>query len=363
LKKILSVVGARPQFIKLAPLSTEVRKEFREIIVHTGQHYDAQMSDVFFEELNIPRPDYNLAVGSDSACRQIAAMLTGLEEIFMKEKPDCVIVFGDTNSTAAASIAAVKCGFKLAHVEAGLREFNKHIPEETNKLITDILSDFYFCPTETAVQILKSMGIEEGVYNVGDVMIDVIHQKSDEIKLNKKILDQFSVSPGEYVFMTCHRANNTDNVDNLIQILRAANQFKEKVIFPIHPRTMKVVRENGLEEYLKKLVTIDPIGYLDTQTLIHFAKFVYSDSGGVTKEAYFHKVPGILFDKQTEWVETIKEGWNIATGPDEEKILKAYRNMKVPSTHNNYLGDGTASKKIVHILKEALVSEGSAHSN
>lgn len=235
MRKIAHIVGARPQFIKLAPLSKALQAHFNQVIIHTGQHYDEAMSGSFFKELQIEPPKYNLGVGSLSPCRQIAQMLIGLEDIFLQEKPDCVIVYGDTNSTAAASIAAVKSGIKLAHIEAGLREFNKYIPEESNKLITDILADYYFCPTDTAVDILRSMGITENVFNVGDVMIDIIASSMPEIEANTAILSKLGITPGDYAFMTCHRAANTDVPDNLKAILSAASMFREKVVFPVHP--------------------------------------------------------------------------------------------------------------------------------
>jgi UDP-N-acetylglucosamine 2-epimerase len=356
MKKIITVVGARPQFIKLAALSKALRKQFNEVIIHTGQHYDYEMSKSFFDELEIPDVDYNLEVGSGLAGFQIGTMLIKLEEIFLKEKPDCVIVFGDTNSTAAAAIAAVKNKIKLGHVEAGLREFNKYIPEESNKLITDILTDFYFCPTPTAIDILDSMGIKEGVYNIGDVMIDIILLNWEKILSNNIPFDNYNIIKKEYVLLTCHRANNTDDKENLEQILSSLSEIKETIIFPIHPRTLKAIETYNFNHYLehKHIIVTKPLGYIDTQTLIHYAKFVLTDSGGVTKEAYFHEVPGILLDLQTEWVETIKEGWNQQAGPNKQNILKAYKNLLIPSFNSKCLGDGKASEKIVEILLEKL---------
>jgi len=356
MKKIISVIGARPQFIKCAALSPALRKHFKEVIVHTGQHYDENMSGSFFRELDIPFPDYNLEVGSDTPGRQIGNMMIRFEEVVEKEKPDLVIVFGDTNSTAAASIVAVKHGIKLAHVEAGLREFNKYIPEESNKLITDILTDFYFCPTDTAVNILKSMGINEDVYNVGDVMIDIIEKFRSQIENNINILNNLNVEKGKYVFVTCHRAANTDNIENLRAILSALGRINKKIIFPLHPRTNKVIKENGLENMLgnSDIQVIEPTGYFDSQTLIMYSDFVITDSGGVTKEAYYHKVPGILVDTQTEWVETIKEGWNHQAGPNEDKITDIAGRIQRPALHSNCLGDGKASEKIAAILLKVL---------
>jgi len=356
LKKIISVVGARPQFIKCAALSKQIRKHFTEIIIHTGQHYDYEMSKSFFDELGIPEPNYNLEIGSGKPAWQIASMMIKLEEIFEKEKPDCVIVFGDTNSTAAATIAAVKNNIKVAHIEAGLREFDKSIPEETNKLITDALCDYYFCPTPTAVSILKNMGITEHVYNVGDVMIDIIEDNFEKIKSNNSILLKNNVQEKNYVFVTCHRAANTDNIENLKQILIALNEIKYSLIFALHPRTKKIIEQNNLEYLLESpyIKVVNPLGYFDTQTLIHCAKYVITDSGGVTKEAYYHKVQGILIDKQTEWVETLNEGWNFQAGPNTKKILENIAMLGSPKAQKNCLGNGDASIKIATILNEVL---------
>lgn len=356
MKKVLTVVGARPQFIKCAALSPVVRKAFTEVIVHTGQHYDYQMSHSFFDELAIPEPDYNLQVGSASACVQIAQMLIKLDEVLTQEKPDLVIVFGDTNSTAAGSIAAAKHNIKLAHVEAGLREFNKAIPEESNKLITDALSDFYFCPTDYGVEILHNAGVTEHVYNIGDVMIDLNYRYQSFIESNKAILERYGLQSKQYYLLTCHRASNTDDPARLRSILEAVNELDKPVIFPIHPRTRKVAEQSGLSPLLEAnhLIVTEPLKYLDTQTLVMHAAFALTDSGGITKEAYFYKTPGIILDTQTEWMETVREGWNQIIGPDKEAILAAIRNWKKPSVHSNCIGDGRASEKIVDILKAAL---------
>lgn len=352
MKKILTIVGARPQFIKCAALSPAVRKVFKEVILHTGQHYDYEMSAGIFKELNIPEPDYNLEIGSDTACKQIARMLIKLDDILDNEKPDAVIVFGDTNSTAAGSIAAAKHQVPLVHVEAGLREFNKSIPEESNKLITDILTDFYMCPTQTGVDILKSMGITSHVYNIGDVMIDLDYRYQDSILGNLSALREKNIESKSYYFLTCHRDSNTSDVSRLKGILEAVGQLELPVVFPIHPRTAKTVNQSGLEYLLNKphINVVKPMGYLETQTLIAHAKAVLTDSGGVTKEAYFFKTPGIILDTQTEWVETVNEGWNQVIGPDTQKILDAVKNLIIPTIHSNCLGDGKASEKIVEIL-------------
>jgi UDP-GlcNAc3NAcA epimerase len=355
-RKILTLVGARPQFIKCAALSKELRKYFTEIIVHTGQHYDHNLSDDFFKELSIPAPDYNLNANNDNSISQIADIMVKLNAIVIAEKPDCMVVFGDTNSTAAGAIVAAKNNIKLAHIEAGMREFDKSIPEETNKLITDILADFYFCATPTAIQWLKDMGITSNVYHTGDIMIDLIETFRKNIASNTAVLKRFEIHKQQYIFATCHRAANTENKQHLEEILKALNAIDLPIILPLHPRTKKAIEQFGLSHYIrsKNLHICEPLGYIDTQALIMYAKMVITDSGGVTKECYYHKVPGILTDKQTEWVETVQEGWNIQAGPNATKIIEAYQNFKIPLNQYNVLGNGDAAYKTAIKLNELL---------
>lgn len=356
-KKIVTIVGARPQFIKCAALSKEIRKHFKEVIVHTGQHYDQNLSDDFFNELDIPKPDYFLNANSSSGVLQIAEIIIKLHPIIVDEKPDCVIVFGDTNSTAAGAIVAAKNNIKLAHMEAGMREFDKSIPEETNKLITDVLADFYFCATPTAVKWLNNMGINSNVFHSGDIMIDLIEKFRPKIEANHQILKHFGLHQKQYAFATCHRAANTENSQNLEEILNGISSIDVPVVLPLHPRTKNAIRQFNLIHYLnaKNLIVCEPLGYIDTQTLIMNSQMVITDSGGVTKECYYYKVPGILTDKQTEWVESVQEGWNVQAGPNAANIINAWRNFKIPSTQNNVLGTGNAANKTVEILKELLV--------
>jgi UDP-GlcNAc3NAcA epimerase len=355
-KKIITIVGARPQFIKCAALSKEIRNYFTEVIVHTGQHYDSNLSDDFFKELNIPTPDYNLNANTSTGIDQIADILVKLNKIVLNEKPDCMIVFGDTNSTAAGAIVAAKNNIKLAHIEAGMREFDKSIPEETNKLITDVLCDYYFCASPTAIQWLKDMGISNHVYNTGDIMIDLIETFRAKIESNTAILKRFNLIKKNYVFATCHRAANTESKENLEEILKAFSQIDVAVVLPLHPRTKKAIEEFQLNHYLqsKNILVCEPLGYIDSQTLIMQAKMVITDSGGVTKESYYHKVPGILTDKQTEWVETVREGWNIQAGPHASKIVEAYNNLQIPEHQHNVFGNGQAAGKIALILSDLL---------
>ena len=355
-KKIITVVGARPQFIKCAALSPQLRAYFKEVIVHTGQHYDQNLSDDFFKELNIPSPDYNLNANESSGVEQIADIMVKLNKVVQQEKPSCIIVFGDTNSTAAAAIVAAKNNVKLAHIEAGMREFDKSIPEETNKLITDVLSDFYFCPTPTAVQWLRDMGITQHVYHSGDIMIDLIETLRSKITGNTAIFERFHLQKNSYVLATCHRDANTAHAHNLEEILKALTQIELPVLLPLHPRTLKAIKQFGLAHYVNKgnLITCEPLGYTDTQALMMHAYAVITDSGGVTKECYYHGVPGILTDKQTEWIETVQEGWNIQAGPDAQKILHAYTHLKRPTQRGSVLGNANASRQIAQILNDLL---------
>lgn len=365
--KILTVVGARPQFIKAAPLSKAIAESEHliEVLVHTGQHYDYAMSEQFFEELGLPTPAYNLEVGSARQAVQMGHILIKLDAVLDIEKPDMVIVFGDTNSTAAAAITAAKNNIPLGHVEAGLREWNKMIPEEVNKLLTDSVTDLYFCPTKTGVDNLQKYGITKNVFLTGDIGIDLIVNGLDKIKANKQLLfdrlnqslftnHQSPITEGAYFFMTCHRASNTNDIENLKQILSVFEEIKEPIIFPIHPRTRATIEQNGLGHYLKKdnIKVIEPIGFWDTQTLIRHAKMVLTDSGGVVKEAYFHQVPCLIMDKQIEWIESVNEGWSHIVGANKNLILEKIKHFGGPSVFSQFLGDGTAAKKIVRVIQE-----------
>ncbi|MBB6401732.1 UDP-N-acetylglucosamine 2-epimerase (non-hydrolyzing) [Methanococcus maripaludis] len=355
--KIITIVGARPQFIKLAPVSKEIRKHFEEIIIHTGQHYDFDMNKIFFDELGIPIPDYNLNIGSGTHGFQTGEMLKKIEEILLKEKPDLVLVYGDTNSTIAGALSASKLNIKIAHVEAGLRSFDRKMPEEINRVLTDHISNILFTPTETADTNLKNEGVTAGVFNIGDVMYDSLLNALKLIeKKNFKMLNELNISKKEYILATVHRAENTDIKENLENIINAFIESNEKIIFPVHPRTRKYLEKYGLFEKIKtceNLKLISPVGYLEMIYLENNAKKILTDSGGVQKEAYFLKVPCVTLRNNTEWVETVLDGWNILVGSDKEKILENISKFNPKTeTYNYRFGEGDSSKKIVDVLRD-----------
>jgi len=352
--RVASIVGARPQFIKCAPVSNELRKEHEEILIHTGQHYDYEMSKLFFDELGIPEPDYNLGVGSASHGEQTGKMLIEIEKVLMEEKPDVVLVYGDTNSTLAGGLASVKLHIPTGHVEGGLRSFDRSMPEEINRVLTDHLSNLLFVPTKRAAENLKKEGISNGVYLVGDVMYDVL-KRSIKVAEKSKIMEKLGITPGEFFLATIHRPSNTDNAKNLSNILEAFSEIKEKIVFPVHPRTLNFIKKHDLEKKIgKNILVIKPVGYFDFIWLEKNAKKILTDSGGIQKEAYLLKVPCITLRENTEWIETIKDGWNVLVGADKEKIVDAAAHFKPKGKQRNLFGDGNASKKIVNILDEHL---------
>ncbi|HOS68413.1 MAG TPA: UDP-N-acetylglucosamine 2-epimerase (non-hydrolyzing), partial [Methanoculleus sp.] len=315
--KIVSIVGARPQFIKCAPVSRELRKEHKEILVHTGQHYDHGMSAVFFEELAIPEPDYNLGIGSGTHGRQTGAMLGAIEDVLEKEEPEIVLVYGDTNSTLAGALAAAKMHVPVAHVEAGLRSFDRRMPEEVNRVLTDHASDILFCPTATAVRNLAAEGVTEGVFLVGDVMVDAMNHNRTVAEERSRILEDAGVRPGEYLVVTVHRPSNTDSRENMAAIIGALGEAGVPVVFPVHPRTRKFLLGYDLLAAMPENIRItEPLGYLDMLRLMAHAKKILTDSGGVQKEAYMLGVPCITLRENTEWVETVEAGWNVLVGAE-----------------------------------------------
>ena len=351
--KIATIVGARPQFIKCAPLSRQLRKAAVEVLIHTGQHYDANMSDVFFRDLDLPKPDYNLGVGSGTHGAQSGEMLKQIEQVLLKEKPDCVMVFGDTNSTLAGALAAAKLCIPVAHVEAGLRSFNRRMPEEINRVVTDHLSSLLFCPTETSVNNLEREGITGGVHLVGDVMYDALLLNSKRAAEKSKILEQLRLQPKSYFLATVHRAENTDDPSRIAAIIKAFEMISDilPIVWPVHPRTRKVLQTYGLQGNGRSFFIFDPVSYLDMLCLEKEARGILTDSGGVQKEAYWLQVPCITLREETEWVETLQMGWNTLAGTDPETIFAA-ATKPPPSAPclNNLFGDGHSGTKIVHAL-------------
>ena len=348
--KIASIVGARPNFIKCAPLSREIRREFNEIIIHTGQHYDYEMNKVFFEELNIPEPDYHLDVGSGSHGYQTGEMIKRIEEVLLKEEPDLLLVYGDTNSTLAGALAASKLHITVAHIESGLRSYDKSMPEEINRILTDHCSDVLFCPTETSVENLKREGVTNGVYLTGDVMVDALKENIKIAEKKAMILDEMGLKPKEYYLATIHRAENTDDFERLENIVDAFCEIGS-LVFPCHPRTEKCLKGFGLWDRLVENVrVVRPVGYLDMLVLEKNARKVLTDSGGVQKEAYIFKVPCITLRDNTEWVETVEDGWNMLVGADKDKIVREANEFEPDNKQRNVFGEGDASGRIVKII-------------
>lgn len=351
--KVLSIVGARPQFIKAAPVSKALRQAgHSEFLVHTGQHYDRAMSQIFFEEMGIPEPDVNLNVGSGPHGWQTAQMLAKLEEVMLSQRPDWVLVYGDTNTTLAGALAAVKLQIPLAHVEAGLRSFNRSMPEEHNRVLTDHCANILFCPTQTAVENLKREGITSGVHLVGDTMYDAVLEFSEIARERSTILSDLGLQAGAYILATVHRPYNTDVPENLASILSAFSEIHEPIVFPVHPRTQKKIAElNGKLRDLPNLKMIEPLGYLDMLMLEQNARLVLTDSGGMQKEAYFFGVPCVTLRLETEWVETVEAGWNVLVGKDREQICYAANGRHWPSgIPQSEFGDGQAAGRIVSQL-------------
>jgi UDP-N-acetylglucosamine 2-epimerase len=361
--KIVTIVGARPQFIKAAPVSKAIRDHnekgprIAEVLVHTGQHYDHGMSQIFFDELDISEPDLNLGVGSGNHGWQTGQMLVRIEEVLLAEKPDFVVVYGDTNSTLAGALAAVKLHIPVAHVEAGLRSFNREMPEEHNRVVADHCSDLLFCPSQTAVDNLAREGVTNGVHLVGDTMYDAVLQFTAIAKKSSTILQDLKLEPKSYLLTTIHRPYNTDIPENLRNILESFDAIGEPIIFPVHPRTKKKIAELNKKLELKKVLRntkmIEPVGYLDMLVLEENARLILTDSGGMQKEAYFFGVPCITLRSETEWLETVEVGWNVVVGANIVGILDGYQKAinSPPTNRPNLYGDGRASEKIVSVLK------------
>lgn len=352
--KILSIVGARPQFIKASPLTQAIRECHEEILVHTGQHYDAGMSDVFFADLGIPPPAYHLGVGSGSHGAQTGAMLRAVEQVMEKERPAAVIVYGDTNSTLAGALAAVKLHIPVAHVEAGLRSFNRAMPEEINRVVTDHVSTWLFVPSSVSLDQLASEGIRSGVHVVGDIMYDAILLHRDRAEARSTILERHALAPKSYYVATVHRAENTDRKENLVSICETLNRLPKPVIVPLHPRTAQKFKEYGIRPG-QNVRCIDPLGYLDMLKLQKEAACVLTDSGGLQKEAYYLRVPCVTLRSETEWVETVETGWNVVSGIDPKRVIDSVARMEqCGASHPDLYGDGNTARRIVRILSDEI---------
>jgi len=357
MKKIITIVGARPQFIKAAVVSRALHNAgIKEIIVHTGQHFDTNMSDIFFEEMQIPRPDYNLEINNLHHGAMTGRMLESIEKVLLKESPDLVLVYGDTNSTLAGALAAKKLNIKVAHVEAGLRSFNIAMPEEINRILTDRISDILFCPTATAVKNLKKEGFDafgSELLQVGDVMYDaaLFYGKLSEGK--STIIEDLNIRGQKYTLCTIHRQENTDNAASLQSIMDALNTLNHdvQVILPLHPRTRNILKTQGIKTNFH---TIDPVGYFDMIQLIRNSQLIITDSGGLQKEAYFYGKYCATVRDQTEWTELVENGYNFLTGADKEEIIAVCTKLlkQKPADFSLPLyGDGHASLKVADALK------------
>jgi UDP-GlcNAc3NAcA epimerase len=345
-------VGARPQFIKAAAVSRPLRQHHHEILLHTGQHYDDAMSDRFFTELDLPRPEIELGVGSASHAQQTGRILIGIETAITEHRPDAVLVYGDTNSTIAGALAAAKMHVPVAHVEAGLRSFNRAMPEEINRVVTDALSSLLLCPSETAAANLRQEGITSGVHVVGDVMADVLAKFGGTANA-AAVLAGFGVRDGRYFVATVHRAENTDDVSRLRAIIDALSDLPLPVVFPAHPRVKAAMASSGLRPGANVTVA-EPLGYASMIALARHSRAVLTDSGGLQKEAYWLGVPCVTLRDETEWIETVASGWNTLTGADRSRIRAAVDQLVVPHSRPRLYGEGAAVEQIVTVLGRGL---------
>lgn len=350
MRKVLTVIGARPQFIKAGPVSAALASRVDEVVVNTGQHYDYEMSDVFFRDLGLRAPDHSLGVGSATHAAQTGAMLEKLEPVMIDERPEVVLVYGDTNSTLAGALAAVKLGIPVAHVEAGLRSFNRAMPEEINRVLTDHVASLLFAPSEVSRKQLAMEGIKDGVHVTGDVMYDAIRRYAPIATQTSGYPQLLNVAPGGYYLCTVHRAENTDDAGRLGRIFAALRSLKRPVVVPLHPRTRKRIAEFGVETGGNVRV-IDPVGYLDMLQLLQQSAVLLTDSGGLQKESYYAGIPCVTLRGETEWTETVDAGWNVLAGQDQQRIAEAVSsfNGSMPARPELY-GDGKAAERIADLL-------------
>lgn len=350
--RIVSLVGNRPQFVKAAPLCIALRAQGDEVLVHSGQHYDPELADLFFDELGIPSPDHALEVGPGTPVHQIATIMERFEGVLRDESPDAVLVYGDTTTTRAGALTAAKCGVPLAHVEAGLRSFDRSMPEEQNRVVTDHLSDVLLCPTRQAVDNLAAEGLTRGVHLVGDVMFDASRMFAP-LAEQRNAAAGHGLEPGGYLLVTIHRAAATDTPEALDAMVEVLSSLGEPAIFPVHPRTRGKLQAAGRWDALAQvpgLVLAAPAGYLDFTSLLMGARAVVTDSGGVQKEAYFHGIPCITLRDTTEWVETVEGGFNTLTGMDAAAVRAALADVAMPAERPPYYGDGHAADAVARAV-------------
>lgn len=347
--KIAQIVGARPQFVKLAPLSRLVRSRHSEVIIHSGQHYDIQMNDVFFRDMQIPHPDHDLRIGSGGQGVQTGEILAALEPILMEENPDWVIIYGDTNTTLAGALAASKLGLKTAHVEAGLRSFNRSMPEEINRVVADHVSDLLLCPTAVAMENLRREGLAEKSRLVGDIMTDALKLGLEIAQGSSDALEELALQPGSYFLLTLHRPYNVDDPQTLELILKGLDGLGKTVVFPVHPRTRNVLAELRIEDF-KNIRFVEPLSYLDFLGLMGSAQMVLTDSGGIQKEAYILGKPCVTLRSETEWVETLESGWNLLLPVDSDGFPNAIIDFKPQGTRPELFGNDVAAR-ILEILE------------
>ena len=349
--KVATVVGARPQFIKAAVFSRALRKEHQETLIHTGQHYDPELSDVFFQELDLPQPDHNLGVGSGPHGQQTGEMLQRLEPVLQQEAPDWVVVFGDTNSTLAGALAAAKLGLPIAHVEAGLRSFDRSMPEEVNRVLTDHCASLLFCPTETAMRHLAAEGLRERAHLTGDIMFDSLQQHRKLLEDRTDLLERLGLERKRYFLATVHRAANTDDPTSLARIVHALGDLQDAVVLPLHPRTKAALQAADIH-LPPNVKEIAPVGYLDMLALQLHARMVLTDSGGVQKEAYLLGTPCVTLREETEWPETLVNGWNVLAGTDPKRIVEAARRPQPQVEAPQVFGNGRAAQRMVDLLQD-----------
>ncbi len=361
---VLSVVGARPEFVQAAPVSRALRRRHTEVLVHTGQHYDDRMSRVFFEQLGVPEPDAHLGVGSGSHGRQTGAMLAAFDALLEQVRPDVVVVRGDTNSTLAGALAAAKLLIPVAHIEAGERSFERRMPEEQNRIVADHLASLHFCVSPKAAQNLAREGITADVHVTGDVMLDALLQNREAAQRHATALQRLALEPGGYALVTVHRAANTDDPARLLAIVEALNGVVgERIVFPAHPRTQKALAAVGAR-FAPHVQVVEPAGYFDMLQLEENARLIATDSGGVQREAYYLGRPCLTLRDETEWTETVDAGWNLLVGANPQAILEAWFSFAPPAARPPVLGDGAAAERIVQLIEEfvlqARVAQGAA---